>query len=100
MCLAEGEIWPLVLVTEGSLGLGGEERWVVVVAVVAAPVVEERQMQEEFQAQGQGGGSPLSHKAAERWDLPPGFLANTRGVVGSFFGSLCEFLDKAAKAFS
>ena len=31
-------------------------------------------MGEEFQAQGQWGGSPVSHKMAERRDLPLGFL--------------------------
>ena len=29
---------------------------------------------EEFQAQGQGGGSPVSHKVAERQDLPASVL--------------------------
>ena len=54
--------WPLSP-GKGSLGAGGEETW-------AAVAAEERQMGEEFQAQGQWGGSPVSHKLAERWDLP------------------------------
>ena len=36
--------------------------------------VVERQTGEEFQAQGQQGGSLLSHKEAERWDLLQGLL--------------------------
>ena len=58
--------WPLSP-GKGSLGAGGEETW-------AAVAAEERQMGEEFQAQGHGGGSLVSHKVAERRDLPPGVM--------------------------
>ena len=57
----EGAIWLLDLVGEGSPGPEGEERW----AALAVAAVR-RQTGEEFQAQGQQGGSPVSHKVAER----------------------------------
>ena len=69
------------------MGLRGAGRWAALTATVMAPIVvaieaeaatavvaEARQMVEEFQSQGERGGSVMSHKEAERQYLLPCLL--------------------------
>ena len=60
----------------GYLGLRAAGRWAALTAVATALTlaVVERQMQEESQAPGEGGGSLKSHEEVERQYLPPYLL--------------------------